>query len=227
MTSNWNGWVAGLAGSYGASVLNMERAGIDGRPRRHLVEADAAAHLEGVLAAPQARHEVAVRVVEHVGPDAGADHRTALAGDVARMVVRLPDRKRIATVEADEVDVVVEEGLGAGGQFLADAADADHVAAAIADHGGVRAADQVIPVALPGLGVERLVVGVEALAARRRGLEHPAEVEEILLVQLQVAAREVVRRPHGERADHVLAPAAPRAAGSASDRRCPRGPARR
>ena len=53
------------------------------------------------------------------------------------MVVRLPDRERVAAGEADEVDVVVEERLGAGGQFLADAADANHVAAAVADDGGV------------------------------------------------------------------------------------------
>src|SRR6185503_20121519 len=86
----------------------------------------------------------------------------------------------------------------------ADAADADDVAAAVADYRGVAAAHQVIPVALPALRVDRLVVGVEPLAARRRGLEHPARAEEVLLVHLVVAAAEVVVRAHLEGANHVL-----------------------
>ncbi len=112
----------------------------------------------------EARDEIAERLVEHVGADDGAHHGAALAGQVAGVVVELADGERIAAGKADEVHVVVEVGLRAGGQFLADAPATNHVRRAIAKHAGVRAGNHVVPVALPRLRVDRRVVGVEAFA---------------------------------------------------------------
>ena len=181
----------------------LEGARADRGPRRHLVEADASACLEGVLAAQQTRYEVAERLVEDVGADNGLGGVSALARDVAWMDVELADREGIPSSEPDGVHVVIEEGLGAGGQLLADAADANHVRDAVVQDRCVGAADQMIPVVLPLLCVERRVVGVESFAPRRSGLEHPPHVDEVAVVDLHVSAAEIVTGPDLEGPDEI------------------------
>ena len=96
-------------------------------------------HLERVLAAPQARDEVAERIVEDIGADPCVRPVAAAAGDVAGVHVPLTEREGIPSVEADEPHIVVEVGLRPGAELLTDAADTQHVGGAVAQHGGVRA----------------------------------------------------------------------------------------
>src|SRR5688572_28727987 len=156
-----------------------------------------------MLATPQTRDEVAERILDNVGsnPRIGAD--AALAGDVARMVVLLPDREGVASVEATVRDIVSEERLGARAELLPDAAYADHVRRAVAQHARIGHIEHLIPVRFPRLRIYRLVVRVEALSPCRRRLEHPSNVQEIRRVDLQVSAAEVVRRSHFEGAHEI------------------------
>ena len=131
MTLNWNGAVAGFAGLYGASVrnwnvpeLNVVRGGIS-------LKLTPPPILKLCSPPQQARREVAERLVEDVGPDHRVQPFAAAARDVARVRVSLSDRERIAAVEADLLDVVIEERLRARAELLADAPDADHVRRAV------------------------------------------------------------------------------------------------
>jgi hypothetical protein len=53
----------------------------------------------------------------------------------------------------------------------------------------------VIPVAFPRLSIDRLRVGVEALAAGRRRFQHPSGADGIALVELNVSAAKIVIGP--------------------------------
>ena len=81
-TSNWNGMGERIGRVVRRVAAELEGPGVEGRARVHVVPAVAAAGLEGVLAAQQAGHEVAERLVD----DVAADHRgragAAGAGDV-------------------------------------------------------------------------------------------------------------------------------------------------
>src|SRR4029434_11275715 len=74
----------------------LERARTERRPRRHFVEAHAAANLEVVFAAEHPRREVRERLVKHVRADARVEALAAFARDVAGVHVPLADRQRIA-----------------------------------------------------------------------------------------------------------------------------------
>src|SRR6185503_17073035 len=101
------------------------------------------------------------------------------------------------------LDIVVEEGLRTRAEFFADASDAQHVRCPIVDDGCIRAADQMIPVALPSLRIDGLGVRIEAFASGRRRFEEPADAEDVARTDLDIAAPEVVCRAHAEGADHV------------------------
>ncbi len=119
------------------------------------------------------------------------------------MHVGLTDREGIPSVEADAVDVAVEERLGAGLQLLADPSDAEDVRGAVSENGRVGDVEEVIPVILPPLRVDGFIAHIETLASRRGRFEHPARIQDVAVVELHVAAAEVIRGTHREGANEI------------------------
>ena len=172
----------------GQIALEREDPGVHVGPRIDTVQAEAATELEVMVSSPVGR-EVTEDVVEHPSADPGLPAVPSHSGLIAGVPLLRSDGELISIHEADELDIVCEERRTPTAQQFSNPSEAKHIGAPVTEDAGQGEIGDGVPVALEFDGVYRLLIGVEFLALRRRGFQHPAAAEEVVGVDLHIPSR--------------------------------------